>query len=89
MADKLAAIIRAAQREHGEALIKIAEDTRAANVFRISTGIFILDYAIGGGIPIRRTSIVYGKKSAGKSSLMAKVICNAQRMCRKCRKSVV
>lgn len=89
MGDKLKALIRKVQKEHGPGSIKIASDTRAAGVGRISTGIFILDYAIGGGIPIGRTCIFYGKKSSGKSALTAKVVAAAQKMCRKCYGKVI
>lgn len=84
MGDKLKALMRACQKEHGAGSFRAASDTRAVHVFRIPTGIFNLDYAISGGIPIGRTTMVYGRKSSGKSSLLAKIVANAQRMCRKC-----
>lgn len=77
-------LMDAAQKEHGEGSFKVASDTRAALVARIQTGIFTLDYATGGGIPIGRTSEIVGKRSSGKSSLLAKVVSHAQKMCRKC-----
>jgi RecA/RadA recombinase len=84
MGVKLKALMRACQKEHGPGSFRSASDTRAISVFRIPTGFFALDYAMGGGIPIGRTSMVYGRRSSGKSSLLAKIVANAQKMCRKC-----
>jgi RecA/RadA recombinase len=80
---KLVDLIKKMQKDHGAGSIKIASDT-SPYCPRIPTGIFPLDYATGGGIPIGRTSMVFGKKSAGKSGLCAKTAASAQRLCRKC-----
>ena len=45
---------------------------------RISTGVFILDFALLGGIPENRISMVVGEKSHGKSTISSKIIANAQ-----------
>lgn len=84
MASKLDALMRKSQKDHGPGAFCFAADTRAANTHRIPTGITALDFASGGGIPVGRTTMVYGKKSSGKTSLCAKIISNAQRLCRKC-----
>jgi RecA/RadA recombinase len=86
---KLMAMMRAMQKEHGPGSCKFASDTRLGDTKMIPTGIFALDYATGGGIPIGRTSLIYGNKSSGKSSLLAKIACNAQKMCRKCYGSLI
>ncbi len=85
---KLLDLMKKMQKDHGEGSIKIASDTNPY-CHRIPTGIFTLDYATGGGIPIGRTSMVFGKKSAGKSGLCAKTTASAQRLCRKCYKRVI
>jgi RecA/RadA recombinase len=85
---KLDGLMKAMRKEHGDDSVRPASELLPV-VARIPTGIFYLDYATGGGIPIGRTSMVYGKKSAGKSSLLAKVVANAQKMCRKCHGPVI
>lgn len=81
----LASVMKKAQKEHGPNSFRIASDTHGSGILpRIPIGIFSLDFATGGGIPIGRTSMIYGKKSSGKSSLLAKIVANAQKMCRKC-----
>lgn len=47
---------------------------------RIPTGIFQLDLSIGGGIPIGKTSMVYGPESSAKTSIALLAIASAQRM---------
>lgn len=83
MSHKLADLMKKMQKEHGPGSFKVASDTDPYCP-RIPTGIFSLDYAMGGGIPIGRTSMFYGKRSAGKSAACAKTAANAQRLCRKC-----
>jgi len=51
---------------------------------RIPTGIFSLDCATGGGIPVGRVTLIYGRKASGKSSLAQRIISNAQQLCYKC-----
>ncbi len=46
---------------------------------RISTGAFILDFALLGGIPVSLGSMFVGERSAGKSTMASKVIAAAQR----------
>ena len=88
MNNKLAALMKKMQKEHGAGSFRVASDTDP-HCPRIPTGIFPIDYATGGGIPIGRTSMVYGKRSAGKSSLCAKTAVNAQAICRKCYREVI
>jgi RecA/RadA recombinase len=83
LSHKLADLMKKMQKEHGPGSFKVASDTDPYCP-RIPTGIFSLDYAMGGGIPIGRTSMFYGKRSAGKSAACAKTAANAQRLCRKC-----
>lgn len=55
-----------------------------AQLFRVTTGIFSLDLAIGGGIPRGRVTHIWGKKSCGKTALSQKIAGNFQRRCRYC-----
>lgn len=48
------------------------------DVARLPTGIFALDLAMGGGIPLGRLSIFYGKESSGKSNLALRCIRESQ-----------
>lgn len=45
---------------------------------RISTGSFMLDFCLLGGIPENRISMVVGERHAGKSTIANKIISNAQ-----------
>jgi len=51
---------------------------------RLSTGIFALDFASGGGIPMWRFSEIYGMKSSGKTTMSLRVCAEAQKTCRNC-----
>jgi len=45
---------------------------------RISTGVFMLDFCLLGGIPMSRASMIVGEKHAGKSLLACKIAAGAQ-----------
>lgn len=45
---------------------------------RISTGVFLLDLALLGGVPMSRASMIVGEKHAGKSLLACKIAAGAQ-----------
>lgn len=51
---------------------------------RISTGSLSLDVALGGGVPIGRTTILYGEKSSGKTTTSYRIAGHAQRLCANC-----
>lgn len=51
---------------------------------RVPTGIFALDYAIGGGFPVGVTSSVYGPPSGGKTTVCSKLMAGAQNICWNC-----
>lgn len=65
------------------ALIK-ASSRISGYVGRIPTGIFLLDYAMGGGVARGRVNIFWGKQSSGKTSNSCRVIAHAQNMCASC-----
>ncbi len=47
---------------------------------RLPTGIFAFDLATGGGIPLQRISVLYGKEDSMKTSIALKLIASAQRL---------
>ena len=69
---------RAVQKRYGEATIKKGRNVVRPD--RISTGIFTLDFALLGGMPMNRLSMVVGERHAGKSMISNLLIANAQRM---------
>lgn len=74
--EELDALIKEIRKKKGEQTIIRASDCRQP--FRIRTGIFMLDYALLGGIPFNRTTMFHGKKHSGKSTACDKVIASAQ-----------
>lgn len=51
---------------------------------RLSSGVFFVDYGLGGGWPMGRWNIIYGDTSSGKTSLCLKAIASAQKSCARC-----
>jgi len=76
-------VIEWINKHYGQIAGKATEIHRQ-DIPRIRTGIFGLDYALGGGIPVGRITVLYGYKSSGKSTIAARVAGEAQRLCAKC-----
>lgn len=74
---ELEAVIRGIKKSKGDQTVMRASELRQP--FRIRTNIFMLDYALLGGIPFNRTTMFHGKKHSGKSTACDKVIASAQR----------
>jgi RecA/RadA recombinase len=89
MASKLDLLMKQTQKNHGDGSFGFASGTRDSGARRIPTGIFLVDYATGGGIPVGRMTSFYGKRSAGKTSIVAKTVASAQRLCRSCYGEVI
>lgn len=51
---------------------------------RLPTGVYSVDYAIGGGIPIGVTSSLYGPPNGGKTLLSMLLMASAQNLCWNC-----
>jgi recombination protein RecA len=66
------------QKRFGTQSVSVASDIPQPR--RISTGSFILDFALLGGIPESRATMIVGEKHGGKSMLATKIAANAQRM---------
>lgn len=58
--------------------------TLPSDYHRIPTGIYSLDYAIGGGFPVGVASCLYGPPGGGKSLVLQKTIASAQKLCWRC-----
>jgi recombination protein RecA len=72
------------KKNWGDAIFTRASDFGAVQVPRIPTGIMMLDYALGGGFPAGRMNVLWGNKSAGKTTTFLKAIGQAQRRCASC-----
>lgn len=64
-------------KTHGEGIMRMASTKR--DYTYISTGIFVLDLALLGGIAEELTTMVYGWPSGGKSTLSLKIAAEAQK----------
>lgn len=51
---------------------------------RLPSGIYAVDYALGGGFPVGVASCLYGPPGGGKSLVLQKIIACAQQLCWKC-----
>lgn len=71
-------------KAHGKGTLMTADRVAHVRIPRISSGIFSLDKALGGGWPAGRISMVYGWESTGKTSLFVRAAAMAQRICGSC-----
>lgn len=65
-------------------LLARASENKYQTAPRIPTGIFNLDWALRGGLPQGRLSLVWGAKGSFKTSLYLRGIASAQKMCANC-----
>lgn len=77
-------LVKTIKKAHGASILKPADEFRIQHVPRISTGIFALDFALGGGFPAGRINIVWGHKSTGKTAICLRTLGNAQKTCSNC-----
>jgi recombination protein RecA len=87
--DRLAAFLNSElfgqiRKKHGDPILMRASEFKVQERPRIPTGIFPLDYALGGGFPVGLASTVFGHKSSGKTTTLLKAIRSAQNMCSEC-----
>lgn len=73
---ELGEVIAATNKRYGGS--QIIPASRTIQPARISTGIFILDLALLGGMPHNRQSMIVGEKHSGKTTLSCLLIASAQ-----------
>lgn len=83
-AEKLASVVSGANKEFGKAIMLSPMDDSLRVVPRVSTGLYGLDVASNGGLPIGRVTMVYGLQGSGKTMLLLRSLANAQRLCGNC-----
>ena len=76
---KISEIQTTLKKSHGEQFVTSAEQIDG-DIERLPTGIYPFDYAIGGGFPRGRTSVIWGSESSGKTNLALKAIAMNQRL---------
>jgi recombination protein RecA len=76
--------LKAMSKRWGGNILVQASDESVQTVPRIPSGILKLDWALGGGWPTGRFNMVYGPKSAAKTSLMIKALAEASKVCALC-----
>lgn len=74
-------LINAKYKTH---VMEVASKAKSAKGVRISTGIFSLDMALGGGFHKGRIHVIKGEFSTGKTFVSTKTTASAQRHCRHC-----
>ena len=78
------AIVQKINKDAGVSLILKAGESKAIEDRRIPSGIIQLDLALGGGYPAGRVINLWGHKSSGKTTLLLKMIAQAQNCCSNC-----
>lgn len=81
-------VVGAVNKEFGAGTLKYAGDVAFAYKRRVSTGIFALDAATGGGIPRGRVTLLVGELSTGKSTICLNIAAQFQKTCRMCHEYV-
>lgn len=83
---KLSDYAKKSIKAFGEGAIITANKMNSLDIPRISSGVYPLDKALGGGWPVGRFSMIYGPESSGKTSLFLRGAASAQRTCANCNK---
>lgn len=83
-AEKIAGVISGANEEFKRAIMRSADDRSVTVVPRVSTGLYGLDVASNGGMPMGRIAMVYGHNGGGKTTLLLRALADAQRRCANC-----
>lgn len=76
-------LISKIKKKFGSSIVSPASSFEEAPL-RLSSGMFFLDYGLGGGWPMGRWNIVFGDKSSGKTAMCLKAVASAQRACARC-----
>lgn len=76
LTNEMEAVIRSIRKNKGEQTIVFGRDIRQP--FRVRTNVFTLDYALLGGIPFNRLTMIHGKKHGGKTTLAKRIVASVQ-----------
>lgn len=80
----LARLLSAINKKAGSMVIGKASDWESLQIQRLSTGLSVVDDALGGGFPVGRQIELYGPPSGGKSLISMLTIAQAQRDGKSC-----
>lgn len=81
MTKKTNSILSKINKKYGEGTLRTAADIAKETITRLPTGILSLDIITNGGIPQNgRITLLVGKESSGKTTLLLMLIASAQRM---------
>lgn len=83
--EALAAIQESINRKHGVDLAMPMDRVDYVNIHRLPFGVFTLDYAARGGIPLTHYTRLWGPRSALKTTLCLRLLAQAQKTCRHCK----
>jgi len=83
-AERMASIAAGAKKLFKTSIIHSPEEESLLVVPRISTGLYALDAASNGGLPVGRLSMVYGMEGSGKTNLLLRGVADAQKRCANC-----
>jgi RecA/RadA recombinase len=72
------------KKKWGSNIVQLASDEGVREKHVISSGILMLDWALGGGWPAGRINTIYGLTSSGKTTCMLHAIAQAQLVCASC-----
>lgn len=79
MNDKLKKALDNINAKHGKGNVLLGNDTHGIDIERISSGSIGIDYVTGGGYPEGRFVELYGKESAGKTTICIHAMVEAQK----------
>lgn len=75
---ELGPLLKELDKRYGVGVVR--KGTEVLQPERISTGVFMIDYALLGGIPVSRGTMLLGHKHSGKTTTGCKIVGNCQRM---------
>jgi len=80
---KLSNVIKAGEEKYGKGTF-LKANSAPRDFPRIPTGIFALDFCIGGGAPVGSTSSYWGPPSSSKTYIAQKMIIQSNLLCHRC-----
>jgi len=80
--ERLKALATKLARKHGKNILMPADENPYSDIPWLPTGIFAVDYALGGGFPKGRIGSCFGEYSSSKTLLLLKLVAMSQMICR-------